>query len=60
MTIPTPTMLATRPVAIRTVVDTRCGATRVSGKQVATCSRHGEHTRHVDCRQNVAWEGESK
>lgn len=59
MTIPSPTVFAARRVAVPTVIDTRCGAVYdrlVNGRLVAyTCSRHGEHDRHIDCRHNVAW-----
>lgn len=55
MTIPTPTLFAVKPAAVRTVIDTRCGAEKTSGQRVYRCGRHGEHTRHIDCRANVAW-----
>lgn len=55
MTIPTPAALAARPLAVKEVRDTRCGAEHTNGITVYTCCRHGAHDRHVDAAHNVAW-----
>lgn len=64
MTIPTPAQLAKRPAAVKTVVDTRCGATKEnsSGGKVRTftCGRHGEHEKHIDLKHNVAWSDDNE